>query len=1002
MDTSEDQLPVEDVPKVFLSYSRRDREQAQRIADVLRGREFSVFRDTDDILPTEEWKDRLQQLIESADTIVFLLSPHSARSEVCAWEVEIAESLNKRIAPVVIDDVDSVEIPETLKKLNYIFCTERNRIEEAVDTLVSALNLNIDWIREHTRLNSLAGRWQQADRSNHLLLRGRDIRDAETWRDNKPSKAPIITKLQASFVAVSRIAAVRRRKLAVAASLAGMLVAIGLAWLANFQWTVAVENEKIAIQNEQRANDTRDDAWSAQSEVLTDWANEATETGDRTTATLLLLAALPDRDAVQSRVDNARPLFAGAEEALFHNHFYGQEVAVLDQVPRSDGAPPWIQQVLFGPSGKLLLTLSYMAGKAAAIQIWDVETAGLLGEKIINDGPVKTMAFAPNGESLIVLLENQRALMLNPATGKETFRFTGCLANGETDWGQGRIIFSDDGKRFATAGYSLCIWNVDTGKVEQRVKPTSANDPFANVAFSNDERYLFYTSYRNALVSNIETGRQLILYPGVGRVGLSFNEARTKAIVTDLGSTILPPGAPIPADHKLPSTLLLDLINPGLVTTLSDTEALTLASFSPDGQSVISSQGNRIKIWDGKTGTLNPTPGEFPKDDAYFVQNDALLRYAGYTPDGTHIYAPDYHGTLKIWDLKGQMINQIFKPRETSNFYPSYIFGPKFNHFVSYTRDTAVTLWKASAPKHLKHLDDHLDAIGRDVIDAQTRGEIAEHFRQRSDAKFRGLDWPSRDVVMASTARQPRGGLKAEWVRNQSTSVLISNDQGNEQSRIVTPGYPVQSVAFRNGSTVVAIAGSDGVLIVDALSGQAHATVAASALSGLPYRARSVLYSEDGKHLIVISEDYIDIFDATTTSKIASFMSEDTIINTSTPADYFDTVENRFVEFMMTDLQPQRWKHGKDDLRPRFWRMINLLQDLVAYEKATAPRCLSKEQQRRYFLGDTPPRWCITGNGDSGEREAGHWQPLHPYRAAQWKDWLTEYDQDPSAAVPVE
>jgi hypothetical protein len=54
------------------------------IAERLRARYFGVFKDTDDILPTEEWKERLEQLIEEADTIVFLLSPHSATSEVCA------------------------------------------------------------------------------------------------------------------------------------------------------------------------------------------------------------------------------------------------------------------------------------------------------------------------------------------------------------------------------------------------------------------------------------------------------------------------------------------------------------------------------------------------------------------------------------------------------------------------------------------------------------------------------------------------------------------------------------------------------------------------------------------------------------------------------------------------------------------------------------------------------------------------------------------------------
>ena len=72
----------EETAKIFLSYSRNDRERAQRIGDVLRERQFGVFKDTEDILPTEEWKRRLEQLIAEADAIVFLLSPHSATSEV--------------------------------------------------------------------------------------------------------------------------------------------------------------------------------------------------------------------------------------------------------------------------------------------------------------------------------------------------------------------------------------------------------------------------------------------------------------------------------------------------------------------------------------------------------------------------------------------------------------------------------------------------------------------------------------------------------------------------------------------------------------------------------------------------------------------------------------------------------------------------------------------------------------------------------------------------------
>ena len=66
------QLPQEekapaDKTKVFVSYSRRDREFVGRLVEALEAQDdIHVFRDTDDILPTEEWRQRLEDLISEA------------------------------------------------------------------------------------------------------------------------------------------------------------------------------------------------------------------------------------------------------------------------------------------------------------------------------------------------------------------------------------------------------------------------------------------------------------------------------------------------------------------------------------------------------------------------------------------------------------------------------------------------------------------------------------------------------------------------------------------------------------------------------------------------------------------------------------------------------------------------------------------------------------------------------------------------------------------------
>ena len=43
----------------------------------------------------EDWQRRLGNLIRDADTVAFVLSPASAKSEICAWEVGEAVGLGK-------------------------------------------------------------------------------------------------------------------------------------------------------------------------------------------------------------------------------------------------------------------------------------------------------------------------------------------------------------------------------------------------------------------------------------------------------------------------------------------------------------------------------------------------------------------------------------------------------------------------------------------------------------------------------------------------------------------------------------------------------------------------------------------------------------------------------------------------------------------------------------------------------------------------------------------
>ena len=89
--------------RVFISYSRDDLKFADQLDMALSAYGFECLIDRHAISGGEDWKRRLGNLIREADTVVFVLSPSSARSPTCDWEVEEAARLNKRILPLTAD-----------------------------------------------------------------------------------------------------------------------------------------------------------------------------------------------------------------------------------------------------------------------------------------------------------------------------------------------------------------------------------------------------------------------------------------------------------------------------------------------------------------------------------------------------------------------------------------------------------------------------------------------------------------------------------------------------------------------------------------------------------------------------------------------------------------------------------------------------------------------------------------------------------------------------------
>lgn len=230
--------------RVFISYARADASAfAEDLVAGLEAAGFSAFLDRHDIAAGEDWQTRLGNLLAQADTMVFVLTPASVASERCAWEIERAEALSKRVIPVVAIDVAESATPERLRRLNYIFFTGGQSFGASLRQLAIALRTDVDWIREHTRLQELAARWRERNEAEELLLRGSELTAAQAWLAAWRPGAPNPTDLHRAFLNASDVAeagrnsAERKRLEEVAAAQAEKEAVLKRAARANFLWS---------------------------------------------------------------------------------------------------------------------------------------------------------------------------------------------------------------------------------------------------------------------------------------------------------------------------------------------------------------------------------------------------------------------------------------------------------------------------------------------------------------------------------------------------------------------------------------------------------------------------------------------------------------------------------------------------------------------------------------------------------------------------------------------
>jgi hypothetical protein len=84
------------------------------------------------------------QGVAEANAFLFVLTPDSLASEVCAEELARAVERGKRIVPVVHRDVAGVRIPTELERPNWIWLRDEDDLERGLEQIIEAVETDLE------------------------------------------------------------------------------------------------------------------------------------------------------------------------------------------------------------------------------------------------------------------------------------------------------------------------------------------------------------------------------------------------------------------------------------------------------------------------------------------------------------------------------------------------------------------------------------------------------------------------------------------------------------------------------------------------------------------------------------------------------------------------------------------------------------------------------------------------------------------------------------------
>lgn len=692
--------------KIFISYSRRDKAFVRKLRESIPADQFDVWVDWEGIPLSSDWMAEITQAIESADTFLFVISPDSLKSEVCARELELGIQGNKKIIPILYREAEKKQpIHPKLASTNWVYMRPRKeRFEKSMPQLVDSIQTDLGWVKQHTRLFQRALEWNHKKSSIHFL-QGTDLEEAERWMMESTLEAGReVTPIQAEYIRESRKPATQRQRNFTIGVALVLVFSIILALVAVAQWfkaednaelarlnaeeavanqNVALTQQALAKENEQIAKDN--EAVAKANENLAKAQKSAAQAnsykdrpGNLDISTLLALESLsraPSNDARDVlRYNLSRmptPLAQGQQGDWIwslHTSSDGQYVVSSSMdgsacVWQINGEKKYcvqhdkeVTEALLSSDNSLLVT----ASKDGKVSLWN-GADGSLVQEFQYETEILDIALNPNETLVLAGRADGFMSVIDIARERDVFPFNFYAGPISV------IKFHPNGELvgIATKTGNIRIWKLLTNQIVHG--PKHEGEIF-NFAFSPDGLSVISAGDDStARIGRVESGRQsnLIIHPDwVEDVDISQTG--------DWFVTV--------SDDKV--VRILDTETGAELIRMTHGSFVQKVKISPDGNWVASTGYDQTaRVWDAYSGALML--------EASIEDIGSAIEFS---PDGKTLIVGDRSGNLTFWDITSldARINYIV--------FPEYVnkakFDPAGNWLLANTDDR--NLWRIS------------------------------------------------------------------------------------------------------------------------------------------------------------------------------------------------------------------------------------------------------------------------------------------------------------------